>query len=424
MKTLRDYQVRTSKQGLAKLNQFRVVYIAAEVRTGKSAIAMDIAKNYGSKKVLFLTKKKAISSIEEDYKDFGFDQYFDLTVVNDESMHKVGSDFDLVIHDEHHRFGAFPKPGKATKLYKQLFKHLPQIWLSGTPSPESWSQLYHQFWVCTVGPWEGYRNFYAWAADNVTIKEKYLGPTHRIKDYKGVDRDKDNIFPDIEKYMIYLTQEEAGFKGSIEEEILHVKMKPRTYSMCKTLLDDLLVEGKEEVILADTPAKLRSKLHQLYSGTVKFESGGSMVLDRTKAEFIAENFKDNKMAIFYVFTEEFNALKDVLGDRITDDLSTFNEDPDKWIALQIVSGREGMNLSKADYLVYYNIHDSALSYWQGRDRMTTMDRTFNKVFWVFSSGGIEDKIYRTVTTKKANYTNEHFKRDYSFAKQPKRKTTN
>jgi len=76
-----------------------------------------------------------------------------------------------------------------------------------------------------------------------------------------------------------------------------------------------------------------------------------------------------------------------------------------------VSGREGISLKNADYLVFYNIMHSAVSYWQARDRMTTMDRTYNKVYWVFADGGIEDKIYKVVKSKK-KYTTNIFKNDY------------
>ena len=85
-------------------------------------------------------------------------------------------------------------------------------------------------------------------------------------------------------------------------------------------------------------------------------------------------------------------------------------DKNKWIALQIVSGREGVNLSQADYLVYLNIDFSAVSYWQSRDRLTTMDRLSNDVFWIFSKGGIEKKIYNTVKNKK-DFTLSVFKKE-------------
>jgi hypothetical protein len=213
--------------------------------------------------------------------------------------------------------------------------------------------------------------------------------------------------------MVTFTQEQAGFQSVIEEEVLHVKMKPRTYEIANKLLKDLVVEGKDEVILGDTPAKLLQKVHQIYSGTVKFESGNSMILDTTKAEFIKERFAGKKIGIFYVFKEELNALCQVFGaENLTTDLDEFNFTDNKSIALQIVSGREGISLKKADYLVFYNIQHSAVSYWQARDRLTTMDRLFNKVYWIFSDGGIEDKIYKVVKGKK-KYTTNIFKKDYT-----------
>jgi hypothetical protein len=188
-------------------------------------------------------------------------------------------------------------------------------------------------------------------------------------------------------------------------------MKRKTYELADKLLKDLVIEGKEEVILGDTPAKLLQKIHQLYSGTVKFESGSSMVLDTTKAEFIKERFAGKKIGIFYVFKAELDALKQVYADNLTTDLDEFNA-TDKVIALQIVSGREGISLKNAEYLVFYNIQHSAVSYFQGIDRMTTIDRLNNKVYWIFSEGGIEEKIYKVVKSKK-KYTVNIFKKDYS-----------
>ena len=94
---LRDYQLEISRKANEILSRKNIVYLAMEVRTGKTATSLEIARLYGSKRVLFLTKKKAIKSIENDYKDFGFSEHFDITVINDESMHKIGVDYDLII---------------------------------------------------------------------------------------------------------------------------------------------------------------------------------------------------------------------------------------------------------------------------------------------------------------------------------------
>jgi hypothetical protein len=236
---------------------------------------------------------------------------------------------------------------------------------------------------------------------------KHLGYA-QVKDYTDADINK--IMSVIKLYIITFTQEQAGFTSEIEEEVLKVKMKNSTYEMCDRLRKDLVIEGKNQVILADTSVKLQQKLHQMYSGTIKFESGDSMVIDLSKAEFIHSYFKNKKIGIFYKFVEELNALKTIFGDRLTTDLDEFN-DTNKSIALQIVSGREGISLKNADFLVFYNIDFSATSYWQARDRMLTKDRLNNKVYWIFSDGGIEEKIYKSVIKKKS-YTTNHFKKDY------------
>jgi len=417
MKTLRPIQVEKSKEALEILSNLDLLYIAGQVRSGKTATALEICHLYGSDLVIFLTKKKAIDSIIDDWKEFGYDNSFELIVINDESMHKLDADLvnraGIIVHDESHRFGAFPKPGKHTKTYRSMFYTKPQIYLSGTTSPESWSQMYHQFWVSFASPWKNYKNFYAWAKDGyVNITQKHLG-THQINDYSGGIENK--IMSDVAPYMVRMTQAEAGFKSKVEEEILEVEMKPVTYSLCKRLLDDLVVEGKEEVILADTPAKLQQKLHQLFSGTIKFESGERSVIDYSKVDFIIDRFGDRKIALFYKFVAEYQALKHRLGDRLTNDISEFNANPDKWIALQVVSGREGVNLSAADYLVMYNIDFSATSYFQARDRMTVQDRKENKVYWIFAKKGIEHNIYKAVSKKK-KYTVNIFKKDYGIRK--------
>jgi hypothetical protein len=403
-KKLRDYQVDIANKAVKILKVNKIVYLAAQVRCGKTLMALETARLFGASNVLFLTKKKAISSVISDYNEFKYTQHFALEVMNDESMHKLIDKYDLVVHDESHRFGSFPKPGVGAKTYKKMFASLPMIFLSGTMSPESYSQIYHQFWVSNHSPFRKYTNFYKWANDFVKIKKKYLG-SHEVNDYSDADREK--VMSVIKDYVITFTQEQAGFSSEIEEEILYVLMSPLTYSMCSRLKKDLVVEGKEEVILADTPVKLQQKLHQMYSGTVKFESGNSMVFDTSKAGFIKNRFYGNKIGIFYKFKAELDALKEVFKDNLTTDIDEFNE-TDKSIALQIVSGREGISLRNADYLVFYNIDFSATSYWQARDRMTTMDRKFNKVYWIFAQGGIESHVYKQVLNKK-NFTLSHFK---------------
>ena len=134
-----------------------------------------------------------------------------------------------------------------------------------------------------------------------------------------------------------------------------------------------------------------------------------MMLDTNKGVFIKKYFDGKKIGIFYKFKQELKILEEVFKENLTTELSVF-KDTNKNIALQIVSGREGISLKEADCLVYYNIDFSATSYWQSRDRMTTKDRKTNKVYWIFAEKGIEHKIYKAVIKKK-DYTIKHFKTD-------------
>jgi len=407
---LREYQIDIANRAVEILRLKKIVYLSMEVRTGKTLTSFETAKLYGALRVLFMTKKKAIKSIQDDYDNFGYSEYFELVVANNESIHKVDGSFDLVVHDESHRFGSFPKPSLGAKQFKYRYSSIPLILLSGTPTPESFSQMYHQFWISIYSPFRGYANFYRWADDYVMKYQRKIN-SMLVNDYsKGIES---KIMSVVSQYMITFTQADAGFSSEIEEEVIHLKMKPVTYSICKKLKSDLVVEGNNEVILGDTPAKLMQKLHQLYSGTCKFETGNSMVLDLTKAEFIKSQFATAKIGIFYKFKEELNALSQVYGaENLTSDIEEFNSS-NKSIALQIVSGREGISLKNAEYLVFYNIDFSATSFWQARDRMTTMDRLFNKIYWIFAEGGIEDKIYKAVKAKK-KYTVNIFKKDYEI----------
>lgn len=408
MKKLRDYQVELSQQGVKKLQQFGILYYALEVRTGKTSIALETCRLFGAKKVLFLTKKKAISSIEDDYKDFGFT--FDLTVINNESLHKIkDNDFDVVIGDEFHRVGgSFPKPSKMAKDFRARFFNTSLIFLSGTPNPESYSQIYHQFWVSKFSPFIE-KNFYRWADNYVKVFQVNYGYGN-VNDYSKANESKIRSITD--KYFITYTQKQSGFETVVKENFLSVEMKQTTHNLADKLIKDRVIESSVGTILSDTAVKLQGKLHQIYSGTIKFEEGNAVAFDLSKAEYIKDYFKENKIGIFYKFIAELDALKQVFGDSLTTDLDEFNT-TDKNIALQIISGREGISLRNADYLVYYNIDFSAVSYFQSKDRMSTIDRLTNDIYWVFSKGGIEEKIYKAVSKKK-NYTNGVFKRQYKI----------
>ena len=107
----RPYQEKIISKGREVINKYRFVYLAMEVRTGKTLTALGIARACAYKNVVFLTKKKAISSIIKDYELL--QPNFFIKIINYESMHKLDiSRCDFLVLDEAHGLGAFPKPSK------------------------------------------------------------------------------------------------------------------------------------------------------------------------------------------------------------------------------------------------------------------------------------------------------------------------
>jgi len=410
---LRDYQVDLSTKAFDLLTKHKIAYLSMQVRTGKTLTALNTCKLYGAKNVLFVTKKKATLSVVADYEHYKND--FKCFVINFEQLHNITDQyFDLVVIDEAHCTGAFPLPSKRTKQLKRLCHGLPIIYLSGTPSPESYSQLYHQFYISTYNPFTQ-KNFYTWAREGfVNIGTKYVF-NRQIHDYTNAN--KEAIDKVVGHLFLPYTQQEAGFEQLIDEHIHQVTMSDRTYQVCNRLRIDKVITGKNgDVIEADTEVKLLSKLHQLYSGTVIFDVAmcdeqDTAITDDSKVNYIFKTFEGLKFAIFYKFKAERIAI--ILGAqkrglKVTESPEEFQAIDDMIFLSQFVSGREGVNLSTADCLVCYNIDFSAVTYFQVRARLQSKDRVDPaKVHWIFAKDGIEERIYKAVCNKK-NYTTSYF----------------
>jgi SNF2 family DNA or RNA helicase len=412
--SLRPYQRDIRDRGVAILKEHGLLYLAMEVRTGKTLTALSIAQEWLAAEVLFVTKKKVITDIKEQYRTLP--QTYELTVTNYESLHKLENPnrFDFVILDEAHCLGAFPKPSERTLALKAFLRDRPVVYLSGTPTPESWSQIFHQLWVSQRSPFP-HKNFYAWAKDYVIAKTKHFY-NREITDYSFAR--KEAVREKVDHLFISFTQKEAGFEAVVEEEVLTVKMKAKTYELVRRLKADRVLETKDRTtstVVADTEAKLMQKMHQLYSGTVIADhpERRGFVLDYSKVDFIKRRFAGQKIAIFHKFVMEENLLLTGLDCKFAHSPEQFNATgPDYWYISQIQSGREGINLSAADAIVMFNIDFSAVSYWQARARLQTKDRTKEaKVYWIFAENGIEERIHEAVMKKK-DYTLEHFKNHF------------
>lgn len=403
---LRQYQLDIAGQACNILNNYGIVLLTLQVRTGKTLTSFEICRKQGYQKVLFVTKKAVIDKIKDEFHRFGYT--FELIVINYEQLKNFDGPYDCIVVDEHHAIGAYAPPSLRAQELKRICGGSPVILLSGSPTPESWGQLYHALWISERSPWREYKNFYAWFKVYGIPKIKYVY-NRQINDYDHCHVDK--VQESIRHLQITYTQEEAGFSTKVEHHILNIKApEVIKWTVKKLVKDKVIITQAGLTILADTAVKEQNKVHQIWSGTIKTEEGERILISDYKAKFIAERFKGQKIAIFYKYIAEGDVLRAEFKGRIADTPQQFNLTDGLVYISQIVSGREGIDLSTADCLVMYNVDFSALSYLQAPDRINTKDRNRPaRIYWIVATGGIEEKILRVVQGKQ-DFTVKHYKR--------------
>ena len=103
-----------------------------EERTGKSLTAILMAETSLAKRILIITKKKAMKGWHETLNEFEHTKNY--TVINYHSVDKVAGPFDLVILDEsHYAVSGYPKRSSIWKKVAEQVKGLPIIYCSATP---------------------------------------------------------------------------------------------------------------------------------------------------------------------------------------------------------------------------------------------------------------------------------------------------
>ncbi len=415
---LYPHQKDVLAKALPILQQYKLVFLIMEVRTGKTLTSFTIAKEFfkdaniqlisydqnRKPTVGFITKKKAIPSIEKDFKEGGFHQHFRLECVNYERIKDMPS-CDLWIIDESHSCGQYPKPSIRTKDLKERINGAPCILLSGTPTPESYSQIFHQLWITGNSPFT-HKTFYEWAkAGFVNIKQKMIGG-FRINDYSRANDDV--IKKECDHLFVSCSQADAGFTCDVIESFINVPMNDVSKFVYKTLERDQVVEWKGVTIIADTPANELNKFSQIAGGTI-IQDEHTFIFDDSKAVFIRENYRGKRLAIYYRYKAELTLLESFFP-KNTKSWVDFESGLSDVFLSQIQSGREGISLRSADFIIMYNLDFSATSYWQVRARMQYKGRDIPaNVHFLFSDLGIEEKVYKAVSSKK-NFTVSYYKK--------------
>jgi hypothetical protein len=226
-----------------------------------------------------------------------------------------------------------------------------------------------------------------------------------VNDYS--DADEARIRRDLAPIMLTYTQEESGFVCPVEEHI-HEILDTRIPELIRRIYTDRVLRLCCGDVVADTPAALMGKMHQISGGTV-IGSEYTAIFSDAKARYIRAKFAGKRIAIYYKFAAERTVILSIFP-QATESPEAFQRGESSVFISQILSGREGITLSTADAIVMYSIDYSAVSYWQARARLQALDRTSPaEVHWVFAQGGIERRVHEAVSSKK-DFTYSYFRR--------------
>ena len=386
-----QHQVDISSQALDILRKNMIVYLAMQERTGKTLTSILICEQTKCNNILVITKKKALTGWIDTLSKYKHNKTYEC--INYESLHKCTFKPDLVIIDEaHSNLGAYPKVGKTWKEVFKFTKGKPIIYLSATPSAQTYAQLYHQFKLSSWSPWTKYPSFYNWHKDYGIENIIYLGG-RQIKQYNEVKSEK--VMSSVEHLFISYTRTELGFEHEPNDILHYIDLSPEIKTYYNSLLKDRVATVAGTEVIADTVMALRTKLHQIEGATLKQEDKNIFLSKIDKIDYILKTWGDSKdLVIFYQYQNELSLLK-----------QTFKSAT----ILQGTSFAEGVDLSMYETCVVYSMDFSTAKYTQRRARQCNMKRDTPIDFhFLLVKGAISEQVYQTVAVNRTNFVDSYF----------------
>lgn len=399
---LYKHQKEVISQAKPILEKYKMVYIAAETRTGKTLAAIHLLKD-DFKKILVVTKKKAISSWNSDIK---LSNVKNFDVINYESVHKLkDNDYDVIVLDEAHSIGSFPKPSQRAKQLKGIAKDKYIVYLSATPSAETFSQIYHQLWISSFTPFEE-KSFYQWYK-NYGVDDSIFINGMFIKQYKASSEEM--IMNKINHLIVTMTKEKANFDVFVNERLHQVEVNQNYLNALNYFYNHRVINIDEYEIIAESSASALNKLHQLNGGTIKVNDKDSLIVSRHKVNYIKEYLgNDEKIVVLCNYIKERDLLLNSLLNS-TDEVEKFKNENFKYFIGHIKTFSEGVDFSYADSMIIYSLNFSATTYLQSKERLANKKRTKPiVVHYLFTKDGIDEHIYQAVSNK-MNFTNSYYK---------------
>lgn len=405
------HQEKFSKLVFEQLKSTGYAYLAGKPRSGKTYTAiLTMEMSDKISRVLVLTKKNAIPGwhkFTENNSRLNHSYY----VTNYEQVGKLkAEDYDAVIIDESHNTGAFPKPSLRYKQIRKLCWNMVHIHLSGTAIVESQASIYHQMFISKYTPFK-HKSFYDF--------HREFGEPYYIKaagrEINQYDKVKDSLIPYINRFTIYMTQEDASIDKSIQaiDKTHLVELNQGTKDLYNYLQTNQIVTIHNGYLLGITPTiyqksiaphdlvcdtvmKLRTSLHMLESGVAKIGDDYIDLGNREKIDYIKANFGDS---------EDTGIMCHFVGER-----QILEKEFKHAKIYSSSSDAEGVDLSHLKNFIILSSDYSGAKFIQRRDRIININGSNTLVVHhIMVKKAISEQVYKKVS-KKEDFNNSTYER--------------
>lgn len=400
------------KEVLNNSKQFNRVAYYYDMGLGKTFIGSEKMHKLGNRVNLLVCQKSKVQDWLEHFKTYYSDYNIkDLTknkiyhqgtnnkyigVINYDLIYRREfniQDFTLIL-DESSIIA-----NETTKRSKAILKLKAEnvILLSGTPVSGRYEKLYSQ---CKLLGWNiTKKDFYERYVIEKEIRKDFVPfPLKIVVGYKNVEELKDNL----KRYG-------AFFKKS--DEVINLPEQNFNTLYCdvtsdyKKFVKDRVITVNDKELVGDTTLTKMLYERQLCSQ-----------YNKNKIQLFKDllNDTDDRLIVFYNFNEELKILQE-LTDRPVSvvngsirDLNNYETKDNSITFIQYQAGSKGLNLQKANKIIYFSLPLSVENFMQSQKRIHRIGQKNTCFYYILEArDSIDTKIYKALK-KGEDYTNYLF----------------
>lgn len=294
------------------------------------------------------------------------------------SSHIERGGYDLLVLDEVHRIKS--AGGKASRFGGRVGRDIKyRLGLSGTPMPHSPLDVYGSYRTLDPGifgtSFQRFQNEYA-------IMSQYN--RHQVVAFKNLDK-LHQLF-----YLIayHVKSEDVLDLPEFRDEVITFDLQSEEKAY-ESMAEELWAEVNDEIVTASNALVKFLRLQEITSGYLEGKE-----LGQTKREILSDLLEDfpatEPIVVFYRFRNDAKAIREVAkkanrrygevsGD--INQVSEFQAGEVDLLGVQIQSGKEGIDLTRARYAIYYSLTFSLGDYMQSRKRLHRPGQKNNVVYY-------------------------------------------